>query len=443
MVYYNHCQQHLQQYTMQITRYRIPGMPATVLILLWALLWVLTCGDLATAESYTGSAHGKKANRSGTGYPQGGCAHCHDPNGPDPCGNPFMLFAPSNPPNQDNNVCFQCHQGSGSVQEGGITNYDYSRTFGGATAGPTSILKAFQKLSYHDLNDVLNTAKENWPSTFNGDSNPCSACHNVHIAKRNKQQPGNPTKTALSLPSAHNELWGDGDDGDGNSERMSDYTPYYQPPYSLFDYYREPDGYGTEPENGWGSNMPDYVTFCLECHANAVTSQTLGRDLRPIDWITADGELGGDKHGWNVATLNYKWNRRHPYGTPWTQENGLVLSCTDCHEPHGSKNLMLLRRRVNGQDLNSAIDSFETSALRDLCLKCHGDGIHEIHHDNSDTLAPYFRPTGNCNQLDCHIETTYFIPCTNCHFHDGNDSWLRDNPDIPNGDEYYTGRHTF
>jgi hypothetical protein len=350
-----------------------------------------------------------------------------------------MLFAPSSPPDQDDNVCFQCHQESGSVQEGGVTNYDYSRTFGMATAGPTSIFKAFSKRSYHNLNDVLDTAKNNWPSTFTDESNPCSACHNVHFAKRNKQQPGNPTKTAISRPSVHGELWGDGDDGDGNSERMSDYTPYYQAPYCDLQYYYEPDGLGTEPEEGWGSNMPDYVTFCQDCHANPVPSTTLGRDLKAIDWETTGGESAGDKHGKNISTSS-RDSFELPYMFVWTQD-GLVLSCTDCHEPHGSKNVMLVRRRVNAGDILT-IDSFDSEGWENLCLRCHGDSTQAIHHDTG--LAPYFRGGGQtCNQLHCHSETTYFILCTNCHFHNGDDSWLLDNEELPYAGQYYTGRRTF
>jgi hypothetical protein len=348
-----------------------------------------------------------------------------------------MLFGPSNPPDQADNVCFQCHQTDASVQVGGVTNRDYSRTFGGASGGPASIFESFGKSSYHNLNDVLNTARANWPLTFTADSNPCSVCHNAHIARRNKinANKGDPTKSAISKPSAHEQLW-----GDDTGERLIDYISFYQAPLSDPNAY-EPDGSYGEPEEGFGSNMPDYVTFCQECHADAVTSTTLGRNLRAIDWDSTGGELGGDKHGHNIATSYNQWYLEQPYATSWTEEDGIALSCMDCHEPHGSPRVTLIRRRVNGDTVEN-IGSFLTINWKNLCQRCHGASTYSFHHRyNGHTDAPYALSSDKCDE--CHASIGYNIHCTLCHFHGGNDSWLLDNPDIQNGDDHYTGRRTF
>ncbi len=296
-------------------------------------------------------------------------------------------------------------------------------------------MDAFNLLSYHNLNDVRTFAIANWPTTFTASSNPCSACHNVHIAKRNRAAPGDPTETAISKPSDHGKLWGD-DDGIidilVSSERMNAYTLYYQAPY----YYYSVTPVGYEPNNSTtiydGSNIPDYVTFCTDCHnsTNIIYSNTLLRDLKTIDWVNTGGEAGGDKHGKNVATQDGTGgyvNLDDPYNTVWGSANGLVLSCTDCHEPHGASSVMLIRNEVNGAALTGVITPFENDNWKYLCERCHdcdtsgtGGTLEDIHHDN--TGAPYFDPS-SCSQ--CHDGPgRQPIDCNNCHFHGGDDSWL-------------------
>ncbi|CAD7783696.1 MAG: hypothetical protein KCCBMMGE_02103 [Candidatus Methanoperedenaceae archaeon GB37] len=53
-------------------------------------------------------------------------------------------------------------------------------------------MKAFNQNSYHNLYDIWEFAKTNFSSFFKEDSNPCSACHNVHLAKRNKEHKSDP-----------------------------------------------------------------------------------------------------------------------------------------------------------------------------------------------------------------------------------------------------------
>ena len=90
------------------------------------------------------------------------------------------------------------------------------------------------------------------------------------------------------------------------------------------------------------SKVPDYVTFCQDGHVNAVDKGA--ETLSAINWVTTGRESGGDKHGKNGATGDI--TIRSPYSG--TNCGDYVLSCTDCHEPHGSPNVMLIRRRVNG-----------------------------------------------------------------------------------------------
>ncbi|HUV51043.1 MAG TPA: cytochrome c3 family protein [Anaerolineae bacterium] len=399
---------------------------------------------LAFAGPYGNSAHGDSATfgvlRTGTNqYARGNCAHCHeqhasiagaepspstgDAAGPDRfclLAQNFNTSALAGSYAQDDNACFYCHIDTGYLQNEVILNYDYSATFGNASIVEDSIFELFNKLSSHDLNNVLTFAKANWSSTFKTGSNPCSACHNVHKAKQNKANPGDPTYTAISKPSAHDELW-----GDSAGEKLSDYTSYYRPPYSksTAPVKYEPDMTASEPAEGWGSNMPDYITFCQDCHSSSMTGSPYSLPNTPIDWSSIGGEAGGDKHGTNVATASSAaaMNLLEPYATAW-DASGLVLSCTDCHEPHGSKNLYLVRRRINGGVLGDLYDDATSQEMRIVCYRCHnisGAGMnYTIHHQDAD--APYKNAMGCGAGGGCHSAGNGApIDCNTCHYHGG------------------------
>jgi hypothetical protein len=93
-----------------------------------------------------------------------------------------------------------------------------------------------------------------------------------------------------------------------------------------------------------GANIPDYVTFCTDCHNSSsdIWSTQLGRYLHKFDWAT-------EKHGRGAATdddyEDFYW-----YGGPYldSQAGSYVMSCMDCHEAHGSSNSYLARATVNG-----------------------------------------------------------------------------------------------
>ncbi len=458
----------------------------------------------ARAGSYLNSAHGDSGTigvcregicdeSSGTnfGYSRGNCANCHEQHasigGSEPApasgsASPFLLFADSTTPYllQSENVCFYCHAYSSSLQVGGIINYDFSQTFGGSTGTIKGIQEAFNitsPSSRHNLADIYDYITGTGTGSSASDSHtwadfplfssPCSGCHNVHIAKRNESTPGNPANTAISKPSDHGNLW-----GDDSTEILSYYTTDYQPPY----YYSssntyEPDGGGTATQQA--AKMPDYVTFCTDCHNqnNTIYSTTLGRDLIKINWSTSG--TGADQHGslFSAYVSSGTGTRvlKDPYNNTATP---YVLSCLDCHEPHGSPNITLLRREVNGGDL--AVVGTITADLPNplspatsgnninrelgyLCMRCHQQDSNtgtstsnppkweNVHHHV--TGHPY-RQTMGCS---CHGPGGGGpggggpggggpggggpggggpgggkppIECDKCHFHGGTDYWL-------------------
>ncbi len=396
---------------------------------------VVSLGSAAAAAggSYRDSAHGDAVfgvNRSTidtryANYATGNCAHCHQMHAsleggePEPRGGaaPYALFfnnfnaaRTQNLYMESDNFCFFCHSGDSGQQ---VINQDYSATFGGATpgSGPQSILEAFNQESYHNLYDIWNYLRSNpaYP-LFTDKSNPCSACHNPHLAKRNWDltQPGFPLLSAISRPNDRTRLWGE-------TELMASYLSY-EAPYA-FNLNREPAGVG-EPD---GERTPDYVGFCTECHnpANMIWSTTLNRNVRKVNWgTTGDGR---DKHGARpreghpVGDGASRWSE--PYRSAADVKNNFVLSCLDCHEPHGSSNIMLLRRRVNAGDLQEPVSESAPKPLLPLCMRCHDRGyINEIHH------APgYLAPAGDC--FVCHPnggDAPEVVSCRQCHHHGNN-----------------------
>ncbi|GEM_PF-449377 len=396
-------------------------------------------GALYLASAHASEAYGTKRL---DGYARGNCAHCHEMhaslNGsePTPQDGPhgYLLFA-ENYTDQGNDFCYYCH-GPESLQQGGLNNPTYAARASGLSVGPTTIEEMFtDTLSHHNLGDILSLITEKWPERFRETSNPCTGCHNPHVAKRLGTEPlSNPV--TRPLPAEKNNVW-----GDEETETMAAYVSQddslrYQAPL-------RPDGsYEPGSTSGDGSRMADYATFCTDCHNPETTiySTTLGRELRAIDWEH-------EKHGRGMADGDL--DTRAPY----TEGLGYVVSCLDCHEPHGSANVFLIREAVNGEELPGNITAFETTDWTNLCGRCHSDDNEYIHHLSPD--APYVkRQCGFCHgrrQSGSGRSGSRWkqsatgtrhgggpghggggrggpqpIPCSNCHFHGSDDSWAPD-----------------
>jgi cytochrome c553 len=95
--------------------------------------------------------------------------------------------------------------------------------------------------------------------------------------------------------------------------------------------------------NTAAQNTTDLVTFCLDCHGIAGVNSTALGGLTQINWAT-------DVHGTTIG-LDGNHNKgalKPPYTDPSALLGDYVLSCLDCHEPHGSVNAYRLRSEVNG-----------------------------------------------------------------------------------------------
>jgi len=332
--------------------------------LLAGLLMSVACfGNMASADVYGDSAHGDTSTgvkREGISYPQGNCTHCHDAFDNSICGvNALMLFAANNPTSQTDNFCFQCHKTEpDSMQDSMVANNEYSATFGGGTVMFESIYDAlnpastadFPFPSSHGLSAVQSYARSrSWGDWMTADTNACLVCHDQHLSQKNfpveiYDPVDGGVKTAVrrgnDAVDHPGDLWGDEPAAvSGRNEMMSDLvgiTYVYQAPLRGDSGY-EPGPAGSTVQNG--SNLPNFVDACAEtCH-----SQDIDVDNGPIavDWTTSMHGLAAADN----AAGDWGW-LRPPYDD--ANRGEYVLSCTDCHEPHGSPNATTLRRTVNG-----------------------------------------------------------------------------------------------
>ncbi len=390
-----------------------------------------------STSAHGNSSYGVKRTSLPAEYSRGNCAHCHEqhsslggsepiPNTGNATGPDDFCFLADNSTlpatgaySKDDCGCFFCHASSAysPIQDGEISNKDYSTTFGGGSGTKTGILDTFNQASYHNLKDIYTFITDNNGYDYPDGSSPCSGCHNVHITRRNKANTGDPEHTAISRPSDHGQLWGD--DSPGERMTAAGYGVNYQPPLQTSTNF-EPDG-ATSVRATQAGKTPDYNTFCIDCHnsTNIIYSTSLARNLKTINWNV-------EKHGKGDADDYITVDS--PY-TSGSGSLGYILSCLDCHEPHGSANAFLIRAEVNNAPLGVTI-AYGTDANKlsnanwdHLCNRCHQDDaeLHsgctvnnfgETHHSTDYGHDPYESTPSACG--NCHS----FTPETPVLMHD-------------------------
>jgi len=410
---------------------------------------ILFSGAGAFCGPYTDSAHGDTTNgvdRPATdslGYTPGNCAHCHeqhtsvDGGEPAPAGgtpSEYSLFADNfdtaatSPYAEADSICFTCHSTTGSLMT--VVNKNYTETFGGVTrtTAINGIQDAFKALSgrtfsEHNLYDVWAYASGNSVSgagtklVFFGDgSNPCVACHNPHRAERNKANKTDPSYSAISRPSDHEAL-----QGDGASEQMDDYATSvsgtYQAPFYSGGASYEPAGTAIQD----GSLTPDYNSFCLDCHSNSnVFSTKLNRNMIAIDW-GATGDMHGGRPRYILAPVSTAAGAHlvAPYETDVDDgtagNTNYVLSCLDCHEPHGT-----VLENVLGPSTRAGQPAFLNPAASSSFLLRQGfNGVSIVGQCGGGGWVESRWQVGllcnQCHSISGHCGST--CGCLDCHFH--------------------------
>jgi predicted CXXCH cytochrome family protein len=281
------------------------------------------------------------------------CTECHDIHGTVSGAYAGMTKA------SKQSLCYQCHT-QGVVQNNSIS---------GASLAD-DIQQAFGLTTKH----VLGTSV-----TISGSSYTleCVSCHNVHVVT-GKYWEADQGKSPLTRFNNNTDVW-----GTSSGQKMSDFAGP--------GIYQTPAG-----DTFTGGQLPDYPTFCSDCHnsTNTIFSPSPARQLEKFDWHK-------ERHGGYVAQPNDA-----PYtafAAPYqdSQLGNYTLSCTDCHEAHGSTNSYNIRTVVN----NTAVTVTGNNNVNNLCHACHTN-LDNIHH---------YIAGGSC-ALSCHSHAGS-VYCTDCHHH--------------------------
>lgn len=314
----------------------------------------------------------------------GSCVHCHDAGGSAVSAPQFYVSSAAFESSAHADVlCSACHDVHGSVGDAGPTYsgmtkgdkealcYQCHTTAGvrneaisGASLA-TNIQQAFGMSSKHQLGAAFNVASESYALQ-------CTSCHNVHVVT-GKYWQADQGKSPVTRFTNNLAVWG------AAGQKMGNYGGTY----------RTPAG-----DRFSGSDLPDYATFCLDCHA------------RPQSELGEHGGIswgGDDPHGLNSANSPNgggtcpDWfacgNARGwegddctadqaecwpviPSGkgdelysrNPYRHEERIaganfVLSCTDCHEAHGSTIRSMIRPNPNG--------GVGSTVWNNMCNSCH------------------------------------------------------------------------
>ncbi len=277
-------------------------------------------------------------------------------------------------------VCFGCHT-EGKVKNDSISRYETTDANGQTVKKPyfDDIQEAFNQSARHDMGATINIGT--------GFTLQCTSCHNPHIATGKyweADQGVTPvTKPNFSDPQKNPRAMGTTLWGDEAGEKMVNYGNYVTPQIDVWD----------------KNTLPNYPGFCLECHSQIVIGRYPPDFMKTIQWGsdphgqgTAAGPDGGDRvpdwygagmaKGWD-GDDNSDWINNWPVilrglgeqawtRSPYDQETRLaggnfVLSCTDCHEAHGSnvENTNMIRPKVN-VEWGSGSDIWNV-----MCNNCH------------------------------------------------------------------------
>jgi len=328
-------------------------------------------------------------------YGDGSITGCHNNgHGSD---NIKLLSAPSGQSLSD--FCFNCHT------DGMITNNAIS---GAGLADDIEQAFAVGSANKHNMGNNFSIASDSFILE-------CTSCHNPHLVT-GKYWEANQNKTPVTRPDFSDPLnnpramgttlW-----GNETGEKMNDYGGTYRTPNGdLFS----------------GSELPNYVRFCNDCHDPmpdpSIQSGAHGQlqfdndphglnsanspngSGTPPDWYSVgkaegwdgDNRVSADTNEWWPVIMRGRGDQlwsRPPYNHEERIEGAnFALSCTDCHEAHGSDVSSAIRSNPN--------NGTGTGIWNTMCNNCH--------YYYSDWHAGM-----SCGNASCHVSDRMSLTGTN------------------------------
>ena len=325
---------------------------------------------MANPQFYTNSTDYEASAHSGKN-----CTECHEVHG---ASGAYKAMTRGS----EEGLCYQCHT------EGEVMNDAISNNRPGGYNSADDIMQAFGKSEKHNLGTSFTINSKTYTLE-------CVSCHNIHIINGKYWDAEDGNKSPVTRFTDNTEVW-----GDETGEKMDDFVAlasgsggwYYSVARGGSLIINQPAVY-QPPKNGSGYEfefdgdvLPDYTTFCLDCHSNKVVNEVgainwgqgigCGYPEPPgpawANWITCSSP-----HGLNSANRPSYWGDFGMFGSsgnpdPIFSEPGVtrgrgaghfmrwpydsvqknaginfVLSCTDCHEAHGSNRGSMIRERFN------------------------------------------------------------------------------------------------
>jgi hypothetical protein len=312
------------------------------------------------------SAHKLRGYSQNSGQPitcfgNGQTSGCH---GNGHGSNNIKILAGSSFGSNLHDMCFRCHT------DGKISNNSIS---GDSLAN--DIQQAFAMGNKHDMGGSFSIGGTNFTLQ-------CTTCHNPHVATGKYWDASSDvtpiTSPDFTDPTDNPRAMGTTVWGALASQKMNNYAgsgTYQTPSADIFA----------------GDKLPDYVTFCQGCHASGkMPNPPTGRG--GINWGEVHGlssanvpNGGSSVPNWFACGKAKGWDGDDATGDcwpalprgrgeqifsrdPYSQEERIaganfVLSCTDCHEAHGSNVSSMLRSNPNGGS--------GTVIWNTMCNNCH------------------------------------------------------------------------
>lgn len=383
-----------------------------------------TAGNKAgngTTYGYLITGHGKSSaysrmswqDTTANGNPSAnkGCMECHDSTKSHINTGASNTRLKSGYGNENNTNCYQCHKSGGMANNAPVfytTSSAYKASahnsklcsdchdVHGSTGAFTGMTKADkQALCAQCHSNGGHPGVGSTSFTANGKiyTLQCTSCHNVHVITGTYAQ-ADQNKSPVSRFTDNTHVW-----GAVSGEKMAAYAGGGT--------YRTPNG-----ESFSGSQLPDYATFCQDCHGqsgsapfgidwggdphgNQSANQPNGYGTCP-NWFACGNAIGWDgddctadnkANCWPVMTKgkgDQIYSRDAYTHTERIAGTNFVLSCTDCHTGHGTGTLG--RSNING---NGAF----TSNWNNMCNRCH--------YYYSD-----FHAGMSCGTSSCHVSNS-------------------------------------
>ncbi|MBI4744806.1 MAG: hypothetical protein HY776_08355 [Actinobacteria bacterium] len=322
---------------------------------------------------------------------------------------------------QDNTNCSNCHK-AGGIATADPQFYTNSADFEnsvhknklcsechdvhGATGAYTAMTKANKENlcnQCHGPSHAGHALGNQFTNSTNGKiyNLACTSCHNVHIISGVPTE-ANPNKSPVTKLSDITQVW-----GDSPAEKITAYAS------AGGGVYRTPNG-----DSLSGNALPDYDSFCPDCHGGLYTVGIQGQDSH--FYRTAGAPSGGNHapdqysfgkgEGWDGDDITdpskawpviprgrgeQNWTRE-----PFNQEERIaginfVLSCTDCHVVHESGIGKKIRSTING---NPGSTNWNTT-----CNACHWYyNVDFLGADNGHSYRVAGQGMKGCGSASCH-----------------------------------------